>query len=177
MSNSDNDNGKNNRYRRLVEHEQKMMDDMSERLGHLEMSSASTRSDIKSLFNLVESIAAQLDRIVDRTRPNTLGMFAAAFTMCGLLATIGVLAFSPVYRSLDQIHERDAHMQKLMEGVISTRFTPEDGRRLEFDFQKQLRELDNRTNNRVTRNEEWIMSLMQEASQLRGSHDRGLNDD
>ena len=172
---SENGNGNNknsgDRYRKLVEHEQQMLDSLSERLGSLETSGASTQSDIRSLFNLVENIANQLDRIVDRTRPNMLGMVVALIAAVGLLATIGMLAFTPVYKTLNNIAAKDAHMQELMEGVISSRFTPADGVALRAELHQDIKAVSDLYNERIIRNEEWITELMRVSSKLEGLHD------
>ena len=168
---TENDEG-SGRYRRIVERDTKLMDGFAERLGHMETDSASTRSDIKSLYNLVENIAVQMDRMVDRTRPNTMGFFAAALSVCMLMATIGVLAFAPVYRTLDNINIDDRRMQSDIQNIQSTRFTPDDAQNLKNTHDRDLDQTDERLSERIYRNEQVLIDLLSRTATVEGQLDR-----
>lgn len=167
-STTENDEG-SGRYRRIVEHDNKLMDGFTERLGHLETNSASTRSDIKSLFNLVENIALQLERMSDRTRPNTMGFFAAAIALCALISTIGVLAFAPVYRSIDDIQFSDHGMKADIAAIMSSRYTPDDAREMKTVHDVDLQKTDDRLSDRIYRNEQVLIDLLSRTATVEGS--------
>ena len=171
MAAPENNNNEPGRYRRLLEHDNKLMDAFTDRLGHLETDSASTRSDIKSLFNLVENIALQLERMADRTRPNTMGFFAAAIALSALISTIGVLAFAPVYRSIDDIKFSDHGMKSDIAAIQSTRYTPDDAREMKAVHDSDLREVDGRLSNRIYRNEQVLIDLLSRTATVEGKHE------
>jgi hypothetical protein len=163
-------NVKDNRYRKIIEHEAQMMDDFAQRLGNQEVVSASIRSDVKSLGGQMTGISNKLDMMVDRNRPNTLALFAAAFGAVSLMMTIGVLAFSPVYKNIDQIVEGDQRRQEVIEGIISSRFTPDDAREVAANHTADILEMKEVLSTRLYRNESELIELTKKVSFLDGKH-------
>ena len=134
--------------------------DIHTRISQLEVEFASTRSDIKSLFNIVTGISNKLDSMVERNRPNTLGAMGLAVSLVLMIATIGALAFAPIYRDLDSMSRDDHEMANAIVQIQRTRFTPEDARLLRSDTKADLEELKDTTNERFYRNESEISNLL-----------------
>ena len=167
---AENNNGdRRESYRKLAEHETKALDQFSSRLSHVEADFAATRSDIKSLYNYVEKIGSQLDRIVDRTRPNTLALFGSMVSLVALVAVIGGLAFAPVYRTLDTISITDRGMEQAIDKINSTRFTPDDARELRGEASRDMEVRKREVAERFYRNENLINNMSSRLSGLEGS--------
>jgi hypothetical protein len=159
---------KKHKYREFAERESAMIESFADRLSQVEANSAGVRSDIKSLFSSVEKMTYQLDRMMDRTRPNTLALFGAMISLVSLIAVIGVLAFAPVYRAMDEIKTSDITMENSIDAINANRYTPEDARRLEQRIETEHLRLEETISKRMYRNEEILKDLLDRTSRLEG---------
>jgi hypothetical protein len=168
-------NGRDNRYRKLVEHEAAAMDDFATRLGNQEVVSASIKSDVRGLFGVVNSISDKLDTMQQQSRPNTMALFGAAFAAVSLIMGIGVLAFSPVWKTLDSITEADQRRQVLIESIISTRYTPDDARQVQAEHDEDVFKLEKQLSDRLYRNETELIQITKEVSYIKGKFATPMN--
>ena len=165
-------NGNNaDKYRELAEHETALMDDFAGRLGSLETTSASTDSRLNSLVDSVEKIGHQIEKMADRTRPNLFALITAVLSSFALIATYGVLAFAPVYRTIDLLTSDLRITENTVEGIVSTRFTPDDARNLELDHDSDVAKTKTELSNRIYRNEGLILDTMQRIAKLEGKEE------
>lgn len=168
------------RYKRLAEHEIQAMESLTGRLGNLEQEQASTRSDIKSLFSMMQGVQTEtregmarvsdkLEKMTDRSRPNTLALFGALFGALALIATFGAMAFTPVYRTLADIKLQDRVSSEAVAKINSTRFTPDDARAQRMHLEGVIEDLSRDVSDRSYRNEELLLKLIERTAKLEGS--------
>lgn len=111
---------------------------IEQRIGEMEARDAATQSDIRTLFNMLESLATQVDRIVQNSRPNLVSYILTLVAVCTLVITIGGLALWPLHKSverLDNAHEREEQrinelekQASYMEGYMDAKREAKDGR-------------------------------------------------
>ena len=140
------------------------------RITELEVEFASTRSDIKSLFNIVKSVSDKLDNMDIRNRPNTLALFGAAISLVVVIATVGALAFAPAYRAIDDMKVDDRIMAEALVQIQSTRFTPDDARELRTDHDQDMGGISSSFSKRLDRQDDLIHALVEKVAYLEGWH-------
>lgn len=124
--------------------------DSDDRLGQLEQDSAAQSRDITGLYAGLEEIRDVLIRMQESAKPNLNALFLVLLATCTFIVTIGGLTLAPIYREQARAYEALTRLQEAQGEVASTRFTREDGEKLELRLRDALdRRINNHTHGEV----------------------------
>lgn len=97
--------------------------ELSRRVGDMEQTNASTQSDIRTVFNMLESLATQVDRLVVARQPNMVNYIMALVAVCTFVVTIGGLALWPLHNSVGKLEKQDDITREILRDINADRFT------------------------------------------------------